>query len=514
MSEEATFLAAIAAAPDDDAVRLVYADWLDEQGDTDRAEFIRLQFEAERHEEWTPARMDIGERVNALLERNRDRWLRDVPSWALDPEWPPDAEKFRRGFLDQVSVTAADFLASSAELLAAVPVRAVEIRAIRDGGVALAAHSDLGRLKKAEIGFAETPVNLPAFLASPYLSGLAGLGLDHYGPRHSGASHWETLPMVDDEGAKAIAGCARLARLKMLRVAVGTIGPDGIGALAESPHLNSLEELDIRANPVGDEGLIRLARSPLLPRMTELDLLATDVGDRGLQALLAAGPTRLRRIHLGRHQDCPITDAGMHAFSRCKALTGLRKLNLSWWPLNRAKIRAIANSPHLGNLQVLDLGICGIDDDMATELARSPYLRSLRYLDLQNNRIGARGIAALARSPTLATVTNLVLYNNPEMGDAGTAALANSEHVGELRRLSLTTTGIGLDGLRAVAASSRLGQLRELDVQSSPFGDEGGRVLCESPYLNRINCLAVHDCGLGEDTTAALRARFGAALRV
>jgi uncharacterized protein (TIGR02996 family) len=42
MTDEAAFLAAIRAAPGDDTPRLVYADWLDDQGDT-RAEFIRLQ---------------------------------------------------------------------------------------------------------------------------------------------------------------------------------------------------------------------------------------------------------------------------------------------------------------------------------------------------------------------------------------------------------------------------------------------------------------------------------------
>jgi uncharacterized protein (TIGR02996 family) len=514
MDDEAAFRRAIAEAPADDALRLVYADWCDEHGDPDRAEFIRLQFEAERHEEWTPARMDLDERADALLARNRDRWLRDVPSWALNPDGPPGAQSFRRGFLNRVSVKAENFFASSAELFATAPVREVRIGTIRDGGVALAGHPGLGRIEKAEIGFAETPVNLPAFLSSPHLSGLVGLELALHGPPHPGASFWTTLPMLDDGGARAIAGCAGLARLRALGVPVGTIGPDGIGALAESPHLSSLVELDIRANPVGDEGLIRLARSPLLPRLTELDLYGTRVGDRGLRAALAAGPTRLRGIHLGRHQDCPITDAGVRAFSRCEALAGLRKLDLSSWPLTRARVRAIARSPHLAGLRVLDLGGCGIDDQMAVELARSPYLRNLRSLDLQNNRIGARGIAALAGSPVLATVTNLVLYNNPGMGDAGAVALAESEYVGELRRLCLVTTGFGLGGLRAVAASPRLGQLRELDVQSSPFGDEGGRALCESPLLNRITCLAVYNCGLGADVTAALRARFGAALRV
>ncbi len=37
------FLDAIVADIDDNAPRLIYADWLDEQGDSNRAEFIRVQ---------------------------------------------------------------------------------------------------------------------------------------------------------------------------------------------------------------------------------------------------------------------------------------------------------------------------------------------------------------------------------------------------------------------------------------------------------------------------------------
>ena len=44
MSKEA-FLKAILDDPDNDALRLVYADWLDEHGEPERAEFIRVQIE-------------------------------------------------------------------------------------------------------------------------------------------------------------------------------------------------------------------------------------------------------------------------------------------------------------------------------------------------------------------------------------------------------------------------------------------------------------------------------------
>jgi uncharacterized protein (TIGR02996 family) len=42
MNEKA-FLEAVLANPDDDAPRLIFADWLEERGQAARAEFIRLQ---------------------------------------------------------------------------------------------------------------------------------------------------------------------------------------------------------------------------------------------------------------------------------------------------------------------------------------------------------------------------------------------------------------------------------------------------------------------------------------
>ncbi len=43
MNDGELLLKAIVADPDDDVARLVYADWLDEHGDHDRAEFVRIQ---------------------------------------------------------------------------------------------------------------------------------------------------------------------------------------------------------------------------------------------------------------------------------------------------------------------------------------------------------------------------------------------------------------------------------------------------------------------------------------
>jgi uncharacterized protein (TIGR02996 family) len=58
MSDADALLAAIRAAPDDDAPRLIYADWLDEHGQSERAEFIRLQVLLARGGYIDPDRID------------------------------------------------------------------------------------------------------------------------------------------------------------------------------------------------------------------------------------------------------------------------------------------------------------------------------------------------------------------------------------------------------------------------------------------------------------------------
>ena len=51
MSSEESFMEAILQSPDDDALHLIFADWLEEHGNP-RGEFIRVQY-ALMDEKWT-----------------------------------------------------------------------------------------------------------------------------------------------------------------------------------------------------------------------------------------------------------------------------------------------------------------------------------------------------------------------------------------------------------------------------------------------------------------------------
>jgi type IV pilus assembly protein PilB len=94
-----TFLRAITEDSDDDAPRLVYADWLEEQGQTARAEFIRVQCGLARG--LGGAALEARERE--LLEAHQVEWLGPLRRWAK--RWT-----FRRGFLVEVAVSTRVYL--------------------------------------------------------------------------------------------------------------------------------------------------------------------------------------------------------------------------------------------------------------------------------------------------------------------------------------------------------------------------------------------------------------------
>src|SRR5262245_17600983 len=96
--EQRGLLDAVAAHPDDDHDRRVYADWLEDHGDPPRAEFVRLQLALARLPEDHPAR-------TALLTRERGLLLDHEQEWTLGLRHLVERWEFRRGFVDEVLIS-------------------------------------------------------------------------------------------------------------------------------------------------------------------------------------------------------------------------------------------------------------------------------------------------------------------------------------------------------------------------------------------------------------------------
>jgi uncharacterized protein (TIGR02996 family) len=101
MHHEDAFLQAIIANPEDPAPRLVYADWLEEQGQAERAEFARVQAMLRQ----TPASDPRHERLEArhaelLWVAHREGWVR---LFGVAMTWENVLTLFRRWLYEAIA---------------------------------------------------------------------------------------------------------------------------------------------------------------------------------------------------------------------------------------------------------------------------------------------------------------------------------------------------------------------------------------------------------------------------
>lgn len=127
--EQVEFVKGICTVPDDDTRRVVYADWLQEHGEPERAEFIRVQVVYDRDfdpSEHAPRGLDLRRRLIELLRHagSSSYWWADLPGKyrTTDPSvmgittadgW---LYSLRRGFVSAVTCTAAEWLAHADRL--------------------------------------------------------------------------------------------------------------------------------------------------------------------------------------------------------------------------------------------------------------------------------------------------------------------------------------------------------------------------------------------------------------
>jgi uncharacterized protein (TIGR02996 family) len=475
MLEEA-FWWAIQEAPEDDAPRLIYADWLEEQADASqvaRAEFIRVQCELARLPEDADGRPGLEKREAALWKKHGKAWSAPLR---------PFSRKFsvRRGFPDQVLVQGKTFLEHAEQVLSAAPVFSIRLRNAKEQIGDLAQCPALARLIALSLYFNNIGMKRArVFFASPHLVNLNELDLNVNDIQREGlrALTQANLPrlqslnlranLLDDAGLEVLAGAPLLGRLHTLGLSHNAVSDAGVAALAASEHAAGLASLDLGDNPaLGDAGVQAVAGSPHLARLTHLGL------------------SQYRAV---RERSSVLTEAGARALASSRFLAGLTSLDLSGQSLlGDAGARALAESHSLTRLRALTLSGCGITHLGMRSLGAAPFAGELASLDLDDNNLGNEGAEALA-----------------------SAAWPG------LRKLSLRYDAIGARGAIALASSPGLAGLVQLDLIGNSLTDAGVKALAQSPHLKRLRTLNVslgrpgREGFIGDSAREALLARFG-----
>jgi uncharacterized protein (TIGR02996 family) len=350
------FLQAIIESPDDDAPRLVYTDWLDEHGDADRAEFIRVQCELAKLPTPNPRR--------ALLEAREQELLTEYEEWAAPFRWAKEW-RFRRGFIAEIEVDADAFLAKAELIFTSAPITHVQLGWRGWGANAAERFQQLAEC--------------------PFLDRLQSLDLafGHYQICNNDLRALAMFPAI-------------LQRLQRLSVLECSINEDGLWALFTAPALVSLRSLSLDMCDLrGADGMQPLTGSSA-GSLTDLSLDNMDLTNLGVEALFddASWP-HLRSLSLS---GCRVGNSGVDAIVSHDATFRLESLILSNNAVADIGAQALARSrcaETFERLGFLLLHRNAIGNKGALALAESKNFRQLRSLSLFENHVGQAGEDAL-----------------------------------------------------------------------------------------------------------------------
>ena len=485
-SDRDALLAAIRANADEDTPRLMFADWLDENDDPDRAEFVRLQCELARltdddgdsqplyeflrdrdyvtrpSADWT--RIDDGiHRRLALSMRAADQLKRHTVLWLprLPKSYKVTWHGFGRGFPDRVELGTFRKLGPVANRLrAAAPT------------VTLVTH-ELTVEHVERLGDA----GLLDWISGLELSSDSGAGLRELGHRPEAAG------------------------VRSVRVGYNTAA-ETAEALGECPHWTGLRELDLIETVVYAGTAEALFRAPNLRSLKRLRIHGGYWTANTVAALAAGGFADLTHLRLS---SCDLNDDAAEALAACPDLARLRTLDLDHNNLSGRGVTALMCSPHLANVAFLGLEsnpAAGLDAKKLAALAPA----GLRMFHAHDCRFTTADVRALARCPRLRTLWYLDLDGN----DLRTAA------VRELVRgfgkwcppiLWMTHNRIDDRGAELLANWKAARALRVLHLKfNAGMTDAGARALLDSPNLTGLDGLGVDTAS--DDLTARLKARF------
>jgi uncharacterized protein (TIGR02996 family) len=277
MSEQERLLAAVCENPDDDSIRLVFADWLEDHDDPQRAEFIRTQIALARSPEAADVKA-LRAREAALLKEHAKEWTDPLQDFASSFFGEPF--EFRRGFVERIGSDGELLCEDGDRLFSLAPILEVRLGEEEDYED-LAKCKCLLRLRTLDLSGSGLSKNFgPArLLRSRYLANLTTLRL--CGQDDNGH--------LDIEGVRALVRSKYLGKLEELDLGgnwLNQFNRNTLTTFLRADNLPSLRALSFRGVGLQDSDAEALASTPWLARVKVLDLNRNTIGDRGCRALL------------------------------------------------------------------------------------------------------------------------------------------------------------------------------------------------------------------------------------
>jgi uncharacterized protein (TIGR02996 family) len=515
MNTASVLLDDIRNQPEDLPLRLILADWLEDNSQEERAEFVRLSCQASVFAPGQLKRAPLDVRAGTLLADHRQQWegalpseriwwnagtislrfthlqeLADAPfeTWAEDPAFDyvtdvvldlqpcqialdsltafasiPNISRVTHLYLER-QLLRREHLQILLGQVSLPSLRHLSLEANELRATDLAPLRSLpwfARLRSLRIdGGCHLPAQPPLF-AIRYddrllLAMARGNDLIALFIRSDGEGLGDRLDLedrqLDDASVALLAGAKFLRRLRTLNLAKNRITARGVEALCLSPNVGKLTHLDLSNNQLGDAGLEALIKSNKLSSLRSLRLVDTNFGIAGLRALVDAPSRR----HIAPYA---ITSAKIDQSVLLQALNGSPRLHLTL-TLAGPSEDTLAGVGAFGPLREFSLdgdGETTLTSEQLRRLCQSPGLQQLRSLSLVNVGLNTALFNQLLQSSIVGSLRELNLSKN-KLAIQAARTLGRTDRLPNLRRLILTENTMG-HGLTALPGNLKLAEL-------------------------------------------------------
>jgi len=569
-NDDLQYIDRIVEAPDDDAPRLQYADYLTSQNDP-RGEFIRVQCALAK-------RARHGEEYWSLRQRELDLLAIHGPDWraavraALGPGAPSQIQ-FQRGFVESfpnddcfgdvgprllqkvptlrhLVVTMYDTTSTKKSVWEEVGLGDDPPQHTTDE---LSRCERFGQIDQLSIksdpmsGEPPTSEQLAALLGSPWLQSLKslqfrGLGLDRRFSRMLGtlpalkqlrelefefnfkgdrfpsfgkSGLQNTLESFKWSGVQTRRRIRKLfgkgitfPRLKRLDFDSGDLDDHVAKAWSANDRISPISFLRLEGS-FRERGVSAIVQAPWATQLKTLSLSSETMNDNALTAI-AGCPARDSLEELSVQAGC-MGVGGAQTLAR-SSLPHLRQVGWGAWEesvFGREHARAFVEAAWWSQLKSFSIWECPIDSDAAEILGKNwpPQLESL-CISCKLNR--GQIPALFPKNRPLHSLRSLVL-SDCEIAESELVHLSGCDSFPQLLSLDLSSNVLSETGFCELVESSLAECVRILDLrEAEEIGERGFRAMAESSQLKHLNKLRLDGCDHAiEFEYKRLEERFG-----
>ncbi len=446
--DEKALLRGCLETPWDDAPFLVYADWVEEHGEEERAEFIREQVRSREVVEYPHSPQGVREWVQALLFQGVTdlRMYRGLPT-ECTLRGSRNNQNQDTNTLDQIPWDWCTYLiidtysiwtSEGLEKTLMSDPRLGQISSIE-----IITHSKyldsenrdriLNEINPDEMNVFDHFINSPYHGNVHHLTYAGYLRANQFA-RINNSQFSEKLESLSFEslyafprGAQIPFDTLSLPNLAQLKIQVADPARNYCERLFVASYLNQLKSLSLTSTET--EWSRFFTEAPSFENLEHLRLCDVQLGNLGLDAL---GTTRslssLRSLDLSRCNGIRAT--GLQSFFQSKLFQQLESLQLKDMPISGSPFKQKTKTISAPNLRALEISKCKLNKVAIQDLLQSPVLESLSHLTLDQT-LDKEMCKLIASTSQLSGLKSLVLSNstNQEYREL----IQNSPHLADCR---------------------------------------------------------------------------------